>query len=112
MADTYKMLTEHCKEIAHDLDKYAENNLFLEEDEDYDGQNYLDDYLDVKWILDSDRDYFACRVCVGWGGPNIYIDTWEKCVCGYWGADTVKYPMSLRAVEAVDEYMSEIYFCC
>lgn len=112
MSDTYKMLAEQCKEIAHDLDKYAENNLFLEEDEDYDGQNYLDDYLDVKWILDSDRDYFACCVCVTWGGPNIYIDTWEKCVCGYWGADTVKYPMSFRAIEAVDEYMSEIYSCC
>ena len=111
MSDTHKMLTEYCEEIAHDLDKYAENNLFLDENEDYEGQNYLDDYLDVKWILDYNRDYFACSVCVAWGGPNIYIDTWDKCVCGYWGADKVEYPMSFRAVEAVDNYMSDIYSC-
>lgn len=111
MADTYKMLAEHCKEIAHNLDKYAENNLFLGEDEDYDEQNYLDDYYDVKWILDSDRDYYACRICVAFGGPNIFIDTWDKCVSGYWGADEVDYPMSFRAVEAVDDYMRNIYYC-
>ena len=106
--DTYKMLCDHCEEIAHELDKLSVNDLYFIND-DGEEVNYLDDYYDVKWILDSHKDYFACRICVACGGPNIFIDTWEKCVCGYWGADVVKYPLSLTAVDAIDRVMSDYF---
>ena len=105
--DTYKMLCEQCEEIAHKLDKLAEYDLYFAREDDGYEVNYLDDYYDVKWILDHNKDYFACRICVAFGGPNIFIDTWEKCVCGYWGADEVKYPMTFAAVDAVDRVMEE-----
>ena len=38
--------------------------------------DYFDDFLDVDYIVGSDKKYKACRVLVAYGGPNIYIDTW------------------------------------
>ena len=40
--------------------------------------DYFGDFLDVDYVIGSDKHYKACRVLVAFGGPNIYIDTWEK----------------------------------
>ena len=45
---------------------------------------YLDDILDINWILNSDKTYKSARILVAFGGPNIWIDTGKKKVEGYW----------------------------
>lgn len=107
--DTYKMLCDRCEKIAHELDKLAANDFYFTDD-DGEEVNYFDDYYDVKWIINYYKDYVACRICVACGGPNIFIDTWEKCVCGYWGADKVEYPLTFAVVDAIDGIMSERFY--
>tara|TARA_R100001594_G_C3953112_1_gene243516 strand:+ start:23 stop:409 length:387 start_codon:yes stop_codon:yes gene_type:complete len=61
-----------------------------EEQKDFfpDGFDYLDDIYDYKFIVDSDKSYLGARICVAYGGPNIFIDTFNKQIEGYWGGDT------------------------
>tara|TARA_R100001443_G_scaffold13550_1_gene23565 strand:+ start:156 stop:542 length:387 start_codon:yes stop_codon:yes gene_type:complete len=61
-----------------------------EEQKDFfpDGYDYLDDIYDYKFIVDSNKNYQGARICVAYGGPNIFINTFNKQVEGYWGGDT------------------------
>ena len=45
---------------------------------------YLDDILDINWILNSDKTYKSAKILVAFGGPNIWIDTGSRKVEGYW----------------------------
>lgn len=71
-------LNKHVKEIAKDLQELAINNDF---DEILD---YFSEIYNINYILDSDKKYIACRVMVACGGPNIYINTYDKEVELYW----------------------------
>lgn len=35
---------------------------------------------DIKYVVDDQLDYVGARVCVAWGGPSIYIDTFTATV--------------------------------
>lgn len=48
------------------------------------------------------------KILLACGGPNIYLDTREGCVKGYWGAGCYAESYLHRgAVDAVDEYFEE-----
>tara|TARA_R100001086_G_C11648530_1_gene206660 strand:+ start:39 stop:455 length:417 start_codon:yes stop_codon:yes gene_type:complete len=51
------------------------------------GYDYLNDALDIQYIVNSDRTYRAARILVACGGPNIWIDTLHQEVQGYWASD-------------------------
>jgi hypothetical protein len=46
--------------------------------------DYLQDALDIEYIVNSKREYLGARVLVAFGGPNIWINTRTKKVEGYW----------------------------
>ena len=73
--------------------------------------DYFDDFLDVDYIIGSDKRYKACRVLVAFGGPNIYIDTWEGQVqLEWWGKHAEAYiPDDL--CEQIDDFFEAIYKC-
>lgn len=52
---------------------------------------YLSDCYDIKVIVDlhDTSDVYGARIMVAGGGPNIYIDTSENTVEGYWGSTKV-----------------------
>ena len=103
MADNCKeMLQKECESIAMDLE-----NLI---DADYeDIMEYFKDIYDTKYIINGDHSYFAVRVMVACGGPNIYINTWERCVQGYWWFDEASAKFSREACDAIDEFFQELY---
>lgn len=54
------------------------------------------------------------RILVAFGGPNIYIDTFDGAVRGYWGG-TQSYPLSDNVVDTINDYFEDcaaenIYF--
>lgn len=72
--------------------------------------DYLSDVLDVNYIINADKSYKGCRILVAFGGPNIWIDTVNKEVQGYWGSD--KYIQSYFNDElGVCDYFEEHYNC-
>ena len=73
--------------------------------------DYFDDFYDVDYVVGSDKKYKACRVLVAFGGPNIYIDTWEKQVQLFWWSDTATADIPEDLCMAIDEFFEAIYNC-
>lgn len=73
--------------------------------------DYFSDFLDMDWVLDSRREYKACRIMVAYGGPTIYIDTLTGYVELYWWSDRASYKLRSDTLAAVDEWAEE-YFSC
>ena len=73
--------------------------------------DYFDDFYDVDYVVGSDKKFKACRVLVAFGGPNIYIDTWEQQVqLEWWGKHAEAYiPDDL--CEQIDDFFKAIYEC-
>ena len=73
--------------------------------------DYMEDILDMEWILNGQREYKACRILVAFGGPNIYLDTMTGNVELYWWGDRASYRMTSEAVDAIDEWAEEYWGC-
>ncbi|CAH9015771.1 conserved hypothetical protein [Vibrio phage 142E35-1] len=73
------------------------------------GWDYLQDVLDINWILNSDKTYKGARVLVAFGGPNIWIDTVKSQVEGYWWSDT--YIESYSDAIDLDAALEELWEC-
>ena len=73
--------------------------------------DYFDDFYDVNYVVDSNKKYKACRVLVAFGGPNIYIDTWEKQVQLFWWSNTAAADIPEELCAAIDEFFKTLYEC-
>lgn len=128
-------LRENCERIREMLEEFADGKLYdletgdmvnREDIEDEDGfidderyqdfyQYYVLDNLGIKVMHDvqSPDELYACRICVAWGGPNIYIDTYTECVEGYWGySGRASVAFSKDVTEMIDnevEHLMEYY---
>ena len=73
--------------------------------------DYMEDILDIDYIVNSRREYKACRILVAFGGPNIYINTDSGFVELYWWTDRARYALSRDAINAIDEWAEEYWNC-
>lgn len=51
------------------------------------GFDYLEDVLDIEYIINADRTFKSARICVAFGGPSIWIDFQTRAVELYWWGD-------------------------
>ena len=86
-----------------DAAEYAENG------EEFTAWDYAKDVLDINWILNNDRTYKGARLLVAFGGPNIWIDTVNEQVEGYWWGD--KCIVSYNDSVGLDDVMQELFDC-
>ena len=77
--------------------------------ETFDLFDFFHDAFDIEYRVGSDKEYRSVRIMVAFGGPNIYIDTRSKAVELNWWTEHESFPLSLDAVEAVDEWASEAW---
>ena len=87
----------------------AESDCECEDRRGLDGFSYLQDVLDINWILNSDRTYKGARVLVAFGGPNIWIDTVTGEVEGAWWNDS--YTERYNDGIGLDEALEELFGC-
>tara|TARA_Y100000401_G_scaffold49939_1_gene38908 strand:+ start:99 stop:485 length:387 start_codon:yes stop_codon:yes gene_type:complete len=52
------------------------------------GFDYLNDALDIQYIVTGEGEYIGARVLVAFGGPNIWVNTHTGIVEGYWGSNS------------------------
>lgn len=71
--------------------------------------DYLEDVLDIQYLVSSQREYLGARLLLSWGGPNTWLDTRSGQVTVYWGSDkaTVEVPLSFTG--ALDEALAELW---
>ena len=72
--------------------------------------DYLQDVLDIEYIVNSKKEYLGARVLVAFGGPNIWINTRTKQVEGYWWGDSCIMSYDKDEMD-IDGALSELYNC-
>ena len=73
--------------------------------------DYFNDFYDVDYVVGSDKKYKACRVLVAFGGPNIYIDTWDGQVQLEWWGEHAEAHIPNDLCEQIDEFFEMLYEC-
>jgi hypothetical protein len=70
--------------------------------------DYLQDALDIEYIVSSKREFLGARVLVAFGGPNIWINTRTNTVEGAWWSDraTTTFDDNLGLNDALEELYS------
>ena len=116
MSTTANELQKYVDGIAADLRRLYEADPTDEEreaaeenGEDCDLYSYFSDVLDIEYTISSRGDYLGARISVALGGPNIYIDTREGEVKGYWGTDRAERWIPSEICEEIDSIMEEYY---
>ena len=70
------------------------------------------DIYNIDYIIDSYKEYKAVRVMIACGGPNVYINTWDKAVQLYWWSESGEWYIPSNVCEEIDNYWSDYYEFC
>ena len=73
--------------------------------------DYFENCLGVDYLVNQDKEYLHCSACVAYGGPNIYVNTYDGEVQLYWWGSNAKANLSEEAIRAVDDFFEELYDC-
>ena len=105
MSDLQKQVDYIAKQLT---DGYLDGEL-NEDGEPMNAFDYLQDALDIEYIVNSKGEYLGARVLVAFGGPNIWIDTRRGIVDGAWWSDraTASFTDNL----GLDDVLSELWAC-
>lgn len=74
-----------------------------------DAFDWLQDALDIEYIVNSKKEFLGARVLVAFGGPNIWVNTRTNTVEGYWWTD--KAFATFTDNLGINEALSELYSC-
>ena len=77
--------------------------------EELNAYDYLQDALDIVYSVGRDRDYIGARICIGIGGPNIWIDTNDNSVQVFWGSDQAVRYLPSEFIDQLDTALEEIW---
>ena len=70
------------------------------------------DVYNTEYVVADDKEtLLGVRLLVAFGGPNIYINTWENSVDGYWWGDTAKAWIPSEVADAITEAYQMIWSC-
>ena len=106
--ETETRLQDHVQQIANTLTNGFGDELNID-NQPLDGFDYLQDALDIEYIVNSKREYLGARVLVAFGGPNIWINTRTKLVEGYWWGEYAK--ASFDDGIGLDEALNTLWSC-
>ena len=93
-----------------DTEAQAQGYLDTCQGELIEGLDYLNDVLDIEYVVNSKKEYLGARVLVAFGGPNIWINTRTKQVEGYWWGDKSIQSYN-NDVMNLDDALETLYNC-
>lgn len=87
--DFQKGLQNTVDRIADTLEEIKDYDFCeqIDEETDEEGNWYFEDAYNIDYIWRLGYGLIGVRVMVACGGSNVWIDTFEKTVHGYWGGD-------------------------
>ena len=101
-------LRRMCRSIADDI-----TNPVMKRDEETGdpreetASEWMEGTYDIRYYVDSRKEYLGADILVAGGGPNIWVNLWTKEVEGYWGGDKVLEPFIDNL--GLDDYCEEMY---
>ena len=82
-----KEIENHVKYIVNQIEQGFSDDEINDDDEPMTAFDYLQDALDIEYIVNGKREVLGARILVAFGGPNIWINTRTNQVEGYWWGD-------------------------
>lgn len=101
-------MTDFQKECARKVERIADQLEGMNSQELYE---YFEDYLDVKYLINGNGEYWGAFIYISLGGPNIWVDTVDKSVKLAWGGDRAEWGLSNKTVSQIDEIFEEQCKC-
>jgi len=71
--------------------------------------DYLQDALDIEYIVNGKGEYLGARVLVAFGGPNIWVNTRTNTVEGHWWSNSCT--SSFTDNIGLDDALEELWNC-
>ena len=96
--DFQKQFQKRIQNIADVLEEIKDNDFY-----DEDGNWYFDDIYNTDFIWRLGYGLIGVRIMVACGGPNIWVDTFEKTVHGYWGGDEAIAYLTTDCCDGIDD---------
>ena len=125
--ETTKRLEQQTASIATDLynlyfdvEAYDEEHTDDGDEFDDDGYNeygedrvscYFQGVLDIEYRVGSDNQLRGVELLVGYGGPNLYIDTKHMQVQGFWAGASATAAINKQVCAEIDEYFEQLRGC-
>lgn len=105
-------IKNHVQSIANNLTNPPEEwneGRDIDHEGEFSAFDYLQDALDIEYIVNSKGEYLGARVLVAFGGPNIWIDTRRGMIDGYWWSDKASAQFTDNL--GLDDALSELWAC-
>jgi hypothetical protein len=96
----------HVQEIARRLSEGFDSADLTDDGEEMTAFDYLQDALDIEYIVNNKGEYLGARVLVAFGGPNIWVNTRTSTVEGHWWGDSAS--ASFTDNIGLDDALSEL----
>jgi hypothetical protein len=107
----HEQLVRMCKNIANSITNPQEITAKEEfgklEKRTETASDWMEGTYDIRYTVDSRKEYMGAEILVAGGGPTIWVDTWDGDVKGYWGCDKVREPFIDNL--GLDDYCEEMY---
>lgn len=71
--------------------------------------DWLHDALDIEYRVSSDGEYRSARVLIGWGGPNVWVDTARHQIQVSWYSPLVELTLPDEFIDGLNEALEEIW---
>lgn len=108
MSDTKQHLIKMCQAYADDLGGVTP--LVDDDGNRIETAAWLEsNAYDINWVSNRDKTYKGAILLVAGGGPNIYVDTNESVIKGFWGGDVVEISYTDRI--GLDEECESLFDC-
>ena len=104
---TTEMLEKDCKEYVKELVRLFN----LKNREKFNDYVAGESTLDFEYRVNARREYNSVLVTLSCGGPNIYLDTEDAYIRGYWGAAFVEMPIPYDIRNAIDDIYGDMWEC-
>ena len=81
----------------------------IESEGEFSAFDYLQDALDIEYLVNGKGEYLGARVLVAFGGPNIWVNTRAKTVAGAWWGESAS--ATFEDNLGLDEALEELWNC-
>lgn len=81
----------------------------VENEGEFSAYDYLQDALDIEYIVNGKGEYLGARILVAFGGPNILVNTRTHTVEGAWWSERAD--ASFTDNLGLDEALEELWNC-
>lgn len=71
--------------------------------------DYLQDVLDIEYRVSSTGEYKSAEVLIGFGGPNVWIDTkTSELIVTWWSAPETRV-LPAEFIDGIDQALTELW---